>query len=257
MEFRTPTTDDIDGIREVARASLSASYGHALSDDLIDEAVETWYGVDGIADDLADENAVFLVADTDDGRVVGFVQSYYVPSEPPTGEIDWLHVAPDHRGCGIGTDLLRGVEERLVDRGVERIEGRVLAANESGGEFYEGEGFDSDGEREVEIGGESFLERSYVEPTYAGSPAEGTEESTTESLTTSDGTAVYVAYDEGERASRAPFYATYTDSERTERYGYVCGNCESTDVNVDTMDGVECDACGNRRKPIRWDAAYL
>ncbi|ESP89880.1 GNAT family N-acetyltransferase [Candidatus Halobonum tyrrellensis] len=250
MEIRTATTDDVVGIREVARASLDASYGHVLSADLIDDAVESWYDADGLADDLADDDAVFLVA-ADDGDAVGFVQAYYVDGERPTGTIDWLHVAPDARGRGTGTDLLGRAETDLLDRGVDRIEGRVLVANESGTGFYEEEGFERTREREVDIGGEAFRERTYTKlPGGDGRPA-------TETRTGDDGTTVYVAYDEGQRASLAPFYATYLDTDRTERYGYACGNCESLTVSVDSMDRVQCESCDNRRKPTRWDAAYL
>lgn len=250
MDVRAATAADVDGIREVARASLDASYGHALSADLLDDAVETWYGAEGLDDDLSNDDAVFLVAIVDD-EVVGFVQSYYAAGDPPEGDIDWLHVAPDYRGRGIGTDLLRRAEADLLDRGAERVEGRVLVENESGTGFYEEEGFTRTSEREVEIGGETFRERIYVETTGDVDPAP------TESRTAPDGTTVYVAYDESERASHAPFYPTYLDADHEERYGYVCGNCESFDVSVDSMDRVECGSCGNRRKPTRWDAAYL
>ena len=252
MDIRPATADDVAGIRAVARASLDASYGHALSTDLIDDAVETWYDADGLVDDLSDDDAVFLVAVDDD--VVGFVQGYYVAGRRPAGDIDWLHVAPDARGRGIGTDLLRRAEAALRDRGVDRIEGRVLAANESGTGFYEREGFEPTREREVEIGGERFDERTYA--TVPGDDGEAAER-LTESIATPDGTAVYVGYDEGQRASLAPFYPTYLDPDRVDRYGYVCGNCESTAISVDSMDRVECESCGNRRKPVRWDAAYL
>ncbi|PSQ05928.1 GNAT family N-acetyltransferase [Halobacteriales archaeon QS_6_71_20] len=250
MDLRDATTTHVDGVRETARASLAASYGHALPPELIDEAVETWYDAAEVRAELDGDDAVFVVAVEDDA-VVGFVQSYLVERREPVGELDWLHVHPDHRGKGVGDDLLRRAEAELIDRGAERIEGRVLAANEAGAEFYEGEGFSEVGERTVEIGGESFPER-----VYARFP-EGDGERVLTEARVADGEQVYVAYDESERASHAPFYATYTDRDREERQGYFCGNCEGTDVAVDTMDRVHCSDCGNKRKASRWDAAYL
>lgn len=251
MDLRDATVEDVDGIRETARSSLTASYGHALSAELIGGAVETWYDAEEVAENLAGDDAVFVVA-VEDGDVVGFVQSYLVDRREPVGELDWLHVHPDHRGKGIGDDLLRRVETELIERGAERIEGRVLAANESGAEFYEREGFSEVGERTVEIGDESFIER-----VYARFPEGSGEQVVTEARVTDDGEQLYVAYDEPERASLAPFYATYADREREERVGYVCGNCESFAVTVDTMDRVQCTDCMNKRKASRWDAAYL
>ena len=37
----------------------------------------------------------------------------------------------------------------------------------------------------------------------------------------------------------------------------MCGGDEGFDVAMDTMERLECNECGNRRKAARWDAAYL
>lgn len=251
MDLRTATPEDVDVVRSVARASLEASYGHALSESAMGDAVETWYGAPELDAELTDDDAVFVVA-VEDGEVVGFAQSYFEERHEPVGRIDWLHVHPDHREHGIGTDLLQYVESELLDRDVTRIEGRVLVENESGTTFYDQEGFTAGPERDVDIGGETFKERLYTK-----FPEGDGEATNTEAITTPDGRTLYVAYDEAERASKAPFYATYTERDRTTREGYFCGNCESITPLVDSMGTVECPECGNRRKPTRWDAAYL
>ncbi|QLG60546.1 GNAT family N-acetyltransferase [Halorarum salinum] len=254
MNLREATPEDVDGVRTVARASLEASYGHAVPTEAIGEAVEAWYDAGDLADELADEDVVFVVAEDAEGsgRVAGFAQSYVVDRREPIGAIDWLHVHPDYRERGVGTDLLRRVESELHDRGATRIEGRVLVANEAGTGFYEEEGFTEGDERTVEIGDESFRERRYTKLLEEDGEAERIEP-----LTTADGSTLYVAYDEAERASKAPFYATYAEADRTTREGYRCGNCGSVSILMDSMGTVSCPDCGNRRKPVRWDAAYL
>lgn len=249
MQIRTATAGDVDAIRRLAHESTAASYGHALSTEVIEEAVGSWYDTDDLTAEIDDEDAVFLVAD-DDG-VVGFVQSYYVERRDPVGEIDWLHVDPEERGRGIGRDLLTRCERELRGRGVERIEGRVLAANEAGGEFYEEEGFTTVGDRDVEIGGETFTERLYSKFVDGAG-----EQLLTEVRTSGDGDQLYVALDEAERGGDAPFYVTYDDRDRTERRGFLCGACDSVADTMDAMGRVEC-GCGNRRKATRWDASYL
>jgi ribosomal protein S18 acetylase RimI-like enzyme len=251
MEIRDATTADIDGIRTVAHHSLAASYGHALSDEIIAQAVERWYDEETLADDLADENTEFLVA-VDDGQVVGFAQSYVVERRDVVGEIDWLHVDPDTRGGGLGDDLLQALERRLLDHGVSRIEGRVLSANEVGTDFYEHEDFERIGERTVQIGGEPF-----VEWVYSKFPDAGGRQVLTEAATLPDGRQVFLALDESVRGSEGPFYTVYLDRDRSERYGYFCGNCDGWAVSMDTMGRVVCNDCENRRKPTRWDASYL
>lgn len=249
MDLRAATADDIDAIRSVASESLTASYGHAVDETLLDEAVDEWYDADDLGADIADADTVFPVAIVD-GEIVGFAESYVVGRRERVGEIDWLHVHPDHRGSGIGSALLARVESELRSADVDRIEARVLVANEAGTAFYEGEGYELIGERPVEIGEETFDEREYRKQI---SRLTGISDGVVE---TDDGGTVYVAFDESERGSSAPFYVAYADADREQRYGYFCGNCEGTDIAIDTMDRMECGNCGNRRKPSRWDAAY-
>lgn len=252
MDLRAATRDDVEDIRSVARASLRESYGHVLDDETIDEAVEHWYDGEELVEDLTAEDAVFVVAV--DGRdVVGFAQSYVIERPEPVGEIDWLHVLPDHRDRGLGTQLLKRVETALLEKGVERIEGRVLAANEEGAAFYDQHGFDRGDDESVEIGGETFTEE-----TFAKYP-EGADGSRVlvESRNGPQGQRLYIAYDESERGALAPFFVTYLDRDRQERYGWFCGNCDGFDTSMDTMGRIECTDCGNGRKASRWDAAYL
>lgn len=249
MNLRGATIDDIDAIRAVARESLIASYGHAVDEALLAEAVDEWYDPAELTADIDDEETVCPVALVD-GEVVGFAESYVVGRRERVGEIDWLHVHPDHRGSGIGSALLERVESELRAADVDRIEARVLVANEAGTAFYEGEGYELAGDRRVDIGEETFDERQYRKQI---SRLTGISEGVVE---TDDGETVYVAFDESERGSSAPFYVAYVDDERERRYGYFCGNCEGTNVSIDTMDRMECVDCGNRRKPSRWDAAY-
>ncbi|MDS0298211.1 GNAT family N-acetyltransferase [Halogeometricum sp. S1BR25-6] len=251
MDLRDATTDDVAQIRSVAEQSMTSSYGHAIDEATIDEAVEEWYDADAVGDALEEEESVFVVA-VDDGEVVGFVQAYVSTGQVVVGEIDWLHVLPEHRGEGIGTQLLKRVEQVLSDRGVDLIEGRVLTDNEAGADFYAEQGYEEASERTIGIGGEEFDEVEYVKRLGGEDEPALTEERTIE-----DGTTVYVAYDDAVRGSRAPFYAAYMDEERTERYGWMCGQDESFDVAMDTMERIECNTCRNRRKAARWDAAYL
>ncbi|WP_101296403.1 GNAT family N-acetyltransferase [Halegenticoccus soli] len=252
MDVREATASDIEGIRRVARGSLFESYSHALDEGVIDDAVDRWYG-DGLADELDDEDAAFVVVE-DGGEIVAFSQSYITGREGSIGEINWLHVDPEHRERGVGVRLLERTEEELVDGGATHLRGMVLAANEEGATFYESHGYEDAGEREIEIGGETFTERVFEK--WPGGEVDP-EADLVDERSLDDGTTVYVAYDESDRASLAPMYAAYLDADRGERYGYLCGNCGSFDAAMDSMGRVECNACGNRRKATRWDAAYL
>src|SRR6056297_1289766 len=160
MELRDATAADVSAIRAVARESLLASYGHAVDEALLTEAVDEWYDTAELTAEIEDERTVYPVAVVD-GDVVGFAESYVVGRRERVGEIDWLHVRPDHRESGIGSALLERVESALRSAEVDRIEARVLADNEAGTTFYQREGYELAGERDVDIGGELFAEREY------------------------------------------------------------------------------------------------
>lgn len=250
MDLREATSGDVEGIRRVARASLATSYGHALEEAVREEAIESWYGDAVIADDVADDHAVLVVA-VDEGEVVGFVQAYAVDDAERSGRIDWLHVHPDRRGEGIGAQLFARAETELLDRGAERLEGRVLALNEDGVDFYEEQEYEPVRRRKVEVG-----DTAIAELTYRHRPEGAPERDLVQSYP-ADGEEVYVAFDESQRADEAPFYVSYLDPEREQRYGWFCGNCESFQTAMGTMDRIECTNCGNRSQATRWDAAYL
>jgi ribosomal protein S18 acetylase RimI-like enzyme len=251
MDVRTATIDDVEAIRSVARASLGASYGHVLDEDVLDAAIDEWYDTDSLGEDIDAETQLLAVA-VEDGTLRGIAQSEHVEGRENIGYIDWLHVEPDARGRGIGAQLLARVEQELLEQGVERLEGRVLTENDAGIEFYTEQGFSVAGERTVTIEGESFTERIYTAfLDESGSHHRGDERQTT------DGQTVYVAFDESVRGSEAPFFAVYADPNHESRYGWLCGGDESLDIAMDTMERIECTTCNNRRKPVRWDAAYL
>ncbi len=77
-----------------------------------------------------------------------------------------------------------------------------------------------------------------------------------ESTTAPTGTTVYVDRTTADRGSKAPFFHVYETDAAEDRWGYFCGNCETFDNAMDTMGRIECNACGNIRKPDEWDAAH-
>jgi ribosomal protein S18 acetylase RimI-like enzyme len=251
MDVRDATREDVEGIRAVARSSMRASYAPTLDEDVIDDAVDRWYSAETVRETLTDSLSHLVVA-VDSGEVVGFAEGYVENRRDPAGRVDWVHVDPDRRGEGIGHQLLKRIETLLLDADVRFVEGAVLAANERGGEFYEEEGYEQVDEREVEIGDETF-----VELVYTKAVGEDVGQVVTEARRTEAGDRVYVAFDESARGSKGPFFVTYLDPEREERYGWLCGNCDGMDVAMDSMERIECNECGNRRKPVRWDAVYL
>jgi hypothetical protein len=61
---------------------------------------------------------------------------------------------------------------------------------------------------------------------------------------------------EGDRGAKGPFFVTYVTPDRVRKYGWFCANCETFDNAMDSMGRIECNVCGNLRKPTEWDAAH-
>ena len=242
MELRRARPADSPAIRDVARRSLGASY--SLDPQAVTNAIEEWYDEDRLATKLDDSDRVLLVADRG-GQVVAFAES--VVAAANTATLLWLHVDPAHRGEGIATALFDATREELERLEVVNLRGRVLAENTAGNEFYADRDFHQVGTDTVEIDG-----RSYVENIYAESEQWGRE-----AVETPDGRTVYVDHDNHERGSKAPFHVVFTEREGDTPYGYFCSNCNTLALAMDSMGRIECETCGNVRKPVRWDAAYL
>lgn len=86
---------------------------------------------------LAVDRELLLVAEID-GNVVGTVMGGY------DGHRGWIYavaVCPDHRRKGVGSALLRHVEEALAERGCLKANLQVVASNLGAVKFYETLGY--------------------------------------------------------------------------------------------------------------------
>lgn len=241
MNVRPAEAADRPAIRDVARRSMQASY--SLDVASIVTAIDEWYDENRLSDELRDDSRQLLVVELD-GQVVAF--SDCAIKGEGTGELLWLHVDPDYRGENVSERLYERTMDRLAQNGAEKLQGRVLADNVGGNTFYREKGLSKVGEEEVTIDG-----TSYVQNVYADVDEEAVDAVEVE------GETVYVDHDNTETGSIAEFHVVYTERGGEQIYGYWCAECESLATAMDTMGRIQCDDCGNARKPSRWDAAYL
>ena len=248
MDLRPATSDDAARIGEISEASFQASY--SLSPDQIETIVEAAFSEERLAERVDDPDALLVVAE-DDGAVIGFV-------DVELGEeaaVQWLHVDPNSRGLGAGTQLFERVRSEASDRDLPVI-ARVLAENEEGKGFPERFGLRRGGKAKLEVGSEVFFEEVYAESgrleTIAGERSVEVPETTTV-----DGETRYVDESEKSPGTDGPFFGVYEDEASERHVGYFCSNCGSTDVGSDTLGRLECQSCGNKHLADQWDAAYL
>lgn len=93
-----------------------------------------------IARKLAVQPELFLVAEAD-AAVVATVMAGY---EGHRGWVNYLAVAPEHRGQGLGRALMQRVEESLKERGCPKLNVQVRTANAEALQFYRRLGYAQD-----------------------------------------------------------------------------------------------------------------
>ncbi|WP_226480706.1 GNAT family N-acetyltransferase [Natrinema amylolyticum] len=274
MEIREPEPDEAERIREVVDSSMTTSF--RLSPGQIDGMTDDQFGDDAVADKIDDESTLLHIVEAGEGiegtAIAGFVEGRL---EDEWGEVNWLFVDPEHRGKGIGTELYETASETLRDRGADHVCVTVLEANTEGHQFVEQFGLEHNGDRRIEVAGESLVKYVYADsdvdvtlPTESRAEGEDAEdeefpeaETTDGHLTvTDDGETAYIARDEEESGTAASFFVTYEDEEHSEQYGFYCANCGSLDVSMAEMDRLECSDCGNEhaeRSEESYDDSYL
>ena len=90
--------------------------------------------------------SLHLVA-LDGGRVVGCV--LFHPEGPQTGRLFQMVVAPDRQGTGLGTRLVRSLEEAVAARGFREV---TLHARDTAAGFYARLGYAPFGAPYTEVG---------------------------------------------------------------------------------------------------------
>jgi len=66
-----------------------------------------------------------------DGKILGWVSAYVMPSEPDTLFVWQVAVSPDARGMGLGTKMLGHILDRDVCEDVTRLQTTITRGNEA------------------------------------------------------------------------------------------------------------------------------
>ena len=140
--FRDGAASDREAVSALQVASWRDSYRGLLPDAYLDGALAedltaTWGRKleGGKLVDGPGRHSLLLLAESD-RQLEGFIYACPDPKRPDSAYIDNLHVAPDQRGAGLGTRLLRQAAKRLALQGYYGAYLRVFVANEAAVRFY-------------------------------------------------------------------------------------------------------------------------
>jgi ribosomal protein S18 acetylase RimI-like enzyme len=151
-QLRTGGAEDLDLVEPLwvavhhRHAETMPELAPYVSDD------ETWRVRRALYEELLAKPDTLLLVAAVDGAVVGYGLAHVLAAEetwiPDTwvtgsriGEIESLSVLPEYRGGGLGSELLRRLEEHLAEKGVEDLILGALAGNRDAIRLYERQGY--------------------------------------------------------------------------------------------------------------------
>ena len=253
--LRLDATRDSDAVEDVVRRSMRASY--ALSPEQRDTVVEAEFDEEALREKSHQDDLVLFVARRDED-IAGFAEGEL---DADGGEIRWLHVDPEARGGGIGTELFERLSSSFSDGGGSDVRGSVLSEDLEGSSFCERFGFVRVEGIEVAIGDEQFVAEMYTNSSDGDADERANEFSMDDpppdTVEDEDGTELHVDADDPLSGTIAPFFEAFVDPEFEDRHGYLCGSCGTVSTSVDQQGRIVCDECGNHHRPDEWDASHL
>jgi ribosomal protein S18 acetylase RimI-like enzyme len=126
--------DDVAAICQFGEAHIRPHYAPLIGAEAADEQVRRWWNEMHVGAAVAE--GLVVVAEAD-GQVVGVGQRGRSGADHVVYK---LYVHPQHRGRGLGPQLLDALTRQLP-ADAERLYIEHLVANERAGAFYEREGF--------------------------------------------------------------------------------------------------------------------
>jgi GNAT superfamily N-acetyltransferase len=163
MKIRVASANDAFAISKVHIDTWKSTYKDIVPDSILDNLdyernAIRWHDILSTADEMK----CFLVAETDDGRVVGFITGGPNRTEHTgfNGELYAIYILKDYHGQGSGRKLVDRLVQWLIERKYTSMLVWVLEKNPAK-LFYEALGGQFVGRKKIEIGNAELIEISY------------------------------------------------------------------------------------------------
>ncbi len=151
---RPSRSDEITVLAELAARWFSDAFAKDNTPEDLEAYLSTAMTPEKFEEEFADENSLFLIAESDN-EVVGYARLRFlarsdaIEASAPV-ELHRLYAAGDRKGAGIGSALLKECCKQSVERGCDVMWLGVWEHNPSAIAFYERKGFRT-------VGGHQFL----------------------------------------------------------------------------------------------------
>ena len=149
VTLRRAVIEDSEAIATVFIEAWRGGYRGIVDDAIID--AWDYDDVTSLMTDLViDPNGTTLVAESDDGTILGFTRYSDEEDDPNCGYISSLYVAPSASGQGVGRRLLERALHEMDAVAVRPVSLWVFGANARARQLYGAAGFECDGRTRVE-----------------------------------------------------------------------------------------------------------
>lgn len=159
MKIRIANEEDFRTIRNIAEVTWPVAYGHMLSKEQLDYMMEMMYAENSLKHQFSILNHRFLLAEENDGKALGFA-SYSMKNKESVNKnyfhLHKLYILPDLQQTGIGSMLLKAVEDNIRNGNPCILELNVNRNNRAK-EFYSKNGFEIVREEDIDIGNGFFM----------------------------------------------------------------------------------------------------
>ena len=144
VTIRPYQESDRERLYEITAASFKEASIHGILEEKFGKLRGTTWAerkARDIDEDIETEPKGVLVAESEDGQIVGYITTVTDESSG-IGRIPNLAVAPEAQGQGIGTKLINAALDRFEELGMDLIKIETLATNEVGRALYPRFGFE-------------------------------------------------------------------------------------------------------------------
>ncbi|KAH6660205.1 acyl-CoA N-acyltransferase [Truncatella angustata] len=150
---------DAPAMATIGGATFTATFGHSVSKEDLEEFLTTTYSAEAVAAEFAEPKKTWLAAKTSGGKVVGIAQllrgATHSSIDAPANEVaemQKVYVDASVHGQGIGSKLISAVEQLAREEGLTQLWLTVWEENLKAQKLYNRLGYKKTGEIDFATG---------------------------------------------------------------------------------------------------------